>query len=60
VGVLKCPISICSYTKLEHTSLPGGGRIKAWGNRKIGQHLFVRDDVVEGVAPSLTLEMIEI
>lgn len=43
--------------------LPGGGRIKARANPSsaaIGQKVFVRDDAVEGIAPNLTLEIIEI
>jgi hypothetical protein len=41
-------------------ALPGGGLIRARGSTAIGQMVFVRDDVIEGVAPSLTLEIIEI
>jgi hypothetical protein len=41
-------------------ALPGGGLIKVRGNAAVGQKVFVRDDVIEGVAPSLTLEIIEI
>jgi len=41
-------------------ALPGGGLIRARGSAAIGQKVFVRDDVIEGVAPSLTLEIIEI
>jgi hypothetical protein len=40
--------------------LPGGGLIQARGNASINQMVFVRDDVIEGIAPSLTLEIIEI
>ncbi|WP_404992074.1 hypothetical protein [Cupriavidus pauculus] len=40
--------------------LPGGGLLKARGNANVGQKVFVRDDAVEGIAPSLTLEIIEI
>lgn len=40
--------------------LPGGGRIKARGSGEIGQRLFVRNDLVEGVAPSLPVELIEV
>jgi hypothetical protein len=40
--------------------LPGGGRIKARGTAAVGQNVFVRDDAVEGIAPTLTLEIIEI
>lgn len=41
-------------------ALPGGGLIKARGNAAVGQKVFVRDDAVEGIAPSLRLEIIEI
>jgi hypothetical protein len=41
-------------------ALPGGGRIKARGSAALGQKVFVRDDAIEGIAPSLTLEIIEI
>ena len=40
--------------------LPGGGLVKARGSAELGQHVFVRDGVVEGVAPSLPVELIEI
>ena len=40
--------------------LPGGGILTARGDAQVGQTVFVRDDVIEGVAPSLTLEVIEI
>ncbi len=41
-------------------ALPGGGLIKARGSAAIGQKVFVRDDAVEGTAPALPLEIIEI
>ena len=41
-------------------ALPGGGRIKARGAAALGQKVFVRDDAIEGTAPNLTLEIIEI
>lgn len=40
--------------------LPGGGVIRARGTAAVGQRVFVRDEVVEAIAPSLTLELIEI
>lgn len=40
--------------------LPGGGLLKARGNAQVGQKVFVRDAVVEAIAPNLTLELIEI
>lgn len=41
-------------------ALPGGGLIKARGSAALGQKVFVRDDAVEGIAPSLPLEIIEV
>ena len=35
-------------------TLPGGGVLQARGDTTVGQRVFVRDGVVEGVAPSLT------
>ncbi|MBL0143865.1 MAG: hypothetical protein IPP91_17615 [Betaproteobacteria bacterium] len=40
--------------------LPGGSHLQARGSAEFGQKVFVRDGLVEGVAPSLTLELIEI
>ncbi|MGY8904410.1 MAG: hypothetical protein ACKVIH_07680 [Burkholderiales bacterium] len=40
--------------------MPGGGLLKARGDALVGQKVFVRDAVVEAVAPNLTLEIIEI
>jgi hypothetical protein len=40
--------------------LPGGGLIRARGDAAVGQTVFVRDEVIEGIAPSLPLEVIEI
>lgn len=41
-------------------ALPGGGLLKARGSAGIGQTVFVRDGVVESVAPSLPVVLIEI
>lgn len=40
--------------------LPGGGLIRARGEAIVGQNVFVRDEVIEGVAPSLPMEIIDI
>ena len=40
--------------------LPGGGTLRARGSATVGQTVFVRDGVVEGQAPSLPVELIEI
>lgn len=40
--------------------LPGGGIVLARGSAEAGQRVFIRDGVVEAIAPNLTLEIIEI
>ena len=40
--------------------LPGGGVLRARGSADVDQRVFVRDGVVQAIAPSLTLEIIDI
>ena len=40
--------------------LPGGGTVRARGSASMGARVFVRDGVLEAVAPNLSLEIIEI
>ena len=40
--------------------LPGGGVLRARGAEALGAKVFVRDGVIEGAAPSLLIEVIEI
>jgi hypothetical protein len=40
--------------------LPGGGTVRARGSASMGARVFVRDGVLEAVAPNLPLEIIEI
>ena len=40
--------------------LPGGGVLQARGSTTVGQQVFVRDGVIEGAAPALTVVTIEI
>jgi hypothetical protein len=40
--------------------LPGGAAITVRGEAQVGQNVFFRDGAVEGVAPNLALEVIEI
>ena len=40
--------------------MPGSGLLKARGDALVGQKVFVRDAVVEAIAPNLTLEIIDI
>jgi len=47
-------------TGVVTVQLPGGGVVKARGNAAPGQKVFVRDGVVEAVAPGLPVEIIEV
>ena len=58
------PLQVGTVTEvgsgLVTVQLPGGGIVKARGSAEVGQNVFVRDRVVEAVAPNLTLEIIEV
>lgn len=45
---------------LATITLPGGGVLQARGSATVGQQVFVRDGVIEGAAPALTVVTIEI
>ena len=47
-------------TGVVTVQLPGGGTVKARGSANFGARVFVRDGVIEAVAPSLSLEIIDI
>ena len=40
--------------------MPGGALLKARGEADVGQRVFVRGGAIEGPAPNLPLEIIEI
>lgn len=40
--------------------LPGGGLVTARGAATVGQQVFVRDGAIEGTAPTLPVEVIEV
>ncbi|MDB5777907.1 MAG: hypothetical protein JWP93_272 [Polaromonas sp.] len=40
--------------------LPGGGRAQARGDPTVGTRVFFRNDLIEGPAPNLPIEIIEI
>lgn len=40
--------------------LPGGGRLTARGSGSVGTKVFVRNGAIEGAAPSLTIETIDV
>jgi hypothetical protein len=39
---------------------PGGGQLKARGEAQINQRVFVRNGLIESIAPNLTPEIIDI
>lgn len=41
-------------------ALPGGGVLRARGSASVSDQVFVRDGVIEGTAPSLPLQVIEV
>jgi len=47
-------------TGVVTVQLPGGGTVRARGSANMGARVFVRDGVLEAVAPNLILEIIEI
>ena len=47
-------------TGVVSVQLPGGGTIRVRGSAALGQKVFVRDAVLEAIAPDLTREIIEI
>lgn len=41
-------------------TLPGGGTVQARGEATVGARVFARDGAIEGLAPALPVELIEI
>nr|WP_316153572.1 hypothetical protein [Cupriavidus sp. BIC8F] len=40
--------------------LPGGGLVQARGDTTVGTRVFVRDGLIEGTAPDLTVVLIDV
>lgn len=40
--------------------MPGGGKQQARGEQAVGARVFIRNGLIEGVAPALPIELIEI
>lgn len=49
-----------TYTGGATITLQGGGTLRARGEATVGDRVFVRDGVIEGLAPALTLVEIEV
>lgn len=43
-----------------YVALPGGGTMYVRGNAAVGTNVFVRDGVIEGTAPNLTVQIIDV
>lgn len=41
-------------------ALPGGATVQARGDASVGERVFVRDGAIEGQAPNLPVETIEV
>ena len=58
------PLQVGTVTATDGSTctvqLPGGGVLQARGAATVGQQVFVRDGVIEGDAPALTVVAIEI
>lgn len=46
--------------QLVRVALPDGALITARGDATVGQRVFVRDGLIEGAAPTLTVVTIEV
>ena len=45
---------------LATVQLPGGGVLQVRGKTEVGQYVFVRNGVIEGEAPNLSVVILEI
>lgn len=58
------PLQVATVTHVDADvctlELPGGGVLQARGTAAVDDQVFVRDGVIEGAAPALTIVAIEI
>lgn len=58
------PLQIGTVTSISSSiatvELPGGGLITARGSTSVGATVFVRDGVIEGDAPSLPVDEVDV
>ena len=58
------PLQVGTVTALSNgvatIETPGGGTTTARGDTTVGARVFFRNDVIEGPAPTLTVELIEV
>lgn len=51
---------IASSGGVATIELPGGGTAQARGDATVGTRVFFRDGAIEGAAPTLSIELIEV
>ena len=58
------PLQIGTVTAVTsggvYVDLPTGGKLLVRGVATVGNRVFVRDGVIEGIAPNLTVEVIDV
>jgi len=58
------PLQVATITAIDgevaRLELPGGGVLTARGTGALGDQVFVRDGVIEGLAPSMPFVQVEI
>lgn len=57
---LQVGIVVAIENSIVTVELPGSGEIKARGDAAVGAKVFVRGGVIEGPAPDLPVELIEV
>jgi hypothetical protein len=57
---LQVGVVLSVSSNVARVELPGGGVVTARGATSVGQRVFVRDGAIEGPAPNLPLEVIEV
>ena len=57
------PLQVGNVTAVSGTAVtveePGGGIVVVRGAATVGQRVYFRDGVIEGLAPSLSIEIVE-
>jgi hypothetical protein len=60
----KSPLQVCTVQSssggVVTAVLPGGATVQARGAAANGTKVFIRDGVIEGAAPNLTVELIDV
>lgn len=58
------PLQIGEVTSIDGdvatVELPGGGMLTVRGGATVGQKVFIRDGVIEGEAPDMTVVLVDV